>query len=88
MKQIVIFFGRLESDLNIAAKFSDVNLSNSGAVIYLWWLWSVIFFLILLIFVVYSVFLTKLLTLGILFWTALKAVLVAKLVILGIPPLI
>ena len=69
---------------NLAAKFSDVNLLNSGIVIYLSLVWSVIFFSISLIFVLYSVFSTKLLTLGILFSTAWRAVLVAKLVILGI----
>ena len=66
---------------SLAAKFSDVNLLNSGVVIYLSWLWLVIFFSISLIFVLYSVFLPKLVTLGILFSTALRAVLVDKLVI-------
>ena len=45
------------------------------------------FFSVSLIFVLYSVFLTKLLTLGILFSAAVRAVVVAKLVILGILPL-
>ena len=45
------------------------------------------FFSVSLIFVLYSVFLTKLLTLGNLFSTAVRAVVVAKLVILGILPL-
>ena len=43
-----------------------------------------IFLSISLIFVLYSVFLTKLQTSGILFSTAARAVLVAKLVIIGI----
>ena len=72
---------------NLEAKFSDVNLLISGVVIYLSWLWSAIFFSISLIFVLYSVFLTKLLTLGISFSTALGAIVVAKLVILGISTL-
>ena len=71
---------------NLAVRFLGVNLLNSGAVIYLW-LWSVIFFSISLIFVLEPVFLNKLLTLGILFSAPLRAVLVAKLVILGISPL-
>ena len=45
------------------------------------------FFSISLIFVLLSDILTKLLTLGILFSTAVRAVVVAKLVILGILPL-
>ena len=72
---------------NLDAKFSTVTLLNSGVVMYLSWLWSVIFFLISLIFVLWSVFLTKLLTLWFLFSTALRAVVVTKLVILGISPL-
>ena len=47
----------------------------------------VILFSISLIFVLYSVSLTKLLPLGILFSTAVRAVVVAKLVILVISPL-
>ena len=60
---------------NLAAKFSPLKLLNSWVVIYLSWLWSVSFF-------------TKLLTLGILFSTAARAVVVAKLVISGILSLI
>ena len=57
---------------------NDVNSLNSGVVI----------FSISPIFVLQSVFFTKLLTLGILFLTAARAVVVvAKLVILGILPL-
>ena len=70
---------------DLAAKFFGVSLTNSGVVIYLSWLWSVNFFSISLIFMLYSVFLTRLLTSGILFSTAVNAVVVvAKLVILGI----
>ena len=63
---------------NLAAKFSAVSLLNSGVVIYLSWIWSVILF---------SIFLTKLLTLGISFSTAVRATVVAKLLILGISAL-
>ena len=62
---------------NLAAKFSAVKFLNSGVIIYLSWLWLVIFFLILLVFVLESVFLTKILTLGILFSTAVRAVVVS-----------
>ena len=47
----------------------------------------IIVFSISLIFTLQTVFLTKLLTLGILFSTAVRAVSLAKLVILGILPL-
>ena len=73
---------------NLAAKFSAANLLNSGVVIYWSWSLSVIFFSISLIFLFsVIVFLTKSLTLGILFSTEVRAVVVAKLVILGISPL-
>ena len=72
--------------LSRAVKFFDVNLLNSGVVIYLSWLWSVFFFSNSLICVIIR-FLTKLLTLGILFSTAVRALIVARLVILGISPL-
>ena len=69
---------------NVAAKFSAVSLLNSGVVIYFSWLCSVIFFSISLIFVLESVFfLTKLLTLGYLFSTAVNAEFVAKPLILS-----
>ena len=55
---------------NLKAKSSPLRLLNSGVVIYLSWLWSVIS--ISAIFVLQSVFLTKLLTLGALFSTAIK----------------
>ena len=71
-------------NLVLAAKFSAAKLLNSGVVIYLSWSWSVLFFSISLIFVLYLVFLTKLLTLGILFSTAVRAVVVANLAMLGI----
>ena len=71
---------------NLAAKYSVVNLLNSEVVLYLSWSWSVIFFSILPDFC-YSHFLTKLLTLGILFSTALRAVVLTKLLILSVLPL-
>ena len=52
------------------------------------WLWSVIFFSFSLIFVLYSVSLTKLLTFTILFSTTLREILVANLVLTGVLPLI
>ena len=70
------------------AKLACANIAGkvikSGEVIYLSRLWWEIFFSISLIFVLQSVFLTKLLTLSILFSTAVKAVVVAKIVTLGI----
>ena len=66
------------------AKVSDVNLLNSWVTIYLSWSWSVSFFSTSLIFVLQSVILTKFLTLGPLFSTVVRAVVVARLVILGI----
>ena len=41
---------------NLAAKFYDVNLLNSGVVIYLSWLRSIIFFSVSVIVVLWSVF--------------------------------
>ena len=67
---------------DLAAKFSPVNLLNSGVVIYLSSLWSVIFFSISLTFFVIVSFFTRILTLGILFSTAVNTDVVAK------PPLI
>ena len=72
--------------LNLVVKFSDVNPLNSGVVIYLSWLWSVIFFSISSSVVLYSVFLTKLLTLGNSFSAAVREVVVVKLVMSGISP--
>ena len=69
---------------NLAAKFSAANLLNSGVVIYLSCLWAVSFFSSSLIFVSYSVFLTKLLAIGISFSTADNAEVVTKPPILGI----
>ena len=69
---------------NLKEKIYVVNLLNSGVIAYLSWLESAIFFSVLLVFVFWSVFLTKLLSLGILFSTAVRTVVVAKLVILGI----
>ena len=54
---------------------------------YLSWLWPVIFFSISLIFVLYAVILTNLLTLSILFSTVVRVPVVAELAMLGISPL-
>ena len=68
---------------NLSVKLANVNLLNYRVLVYLSWSWSVvILFPISLIFVLYSVFLTELLTLRILFSTAVRAVVVAKLIIL------
>ena len=69
---ISLFLAKLAC-LVLKQSFCDVNLVNSEVVIYLSWLWAVILFSISLIFVLYSIFLTKLPTLGILFSTALRA---------------
>ena len=69
---------------HLPAKFYAVDLLNSDVVLYLLWSWSLTFFSISLIFVSWSVFLTKLLTSGILFSLAINAEVVAKAVILGI----
>ena len=68
----------------LAEKYSTANLLNSWVVIHLSWSWSVVIFIsISVIFVLYSGFLTKLLS--ILFSAAVGAVVVvAKLVMLGI----
>ena len=69
----------------LEVKFSDVDLLGSSVVIYLSWSWSlVILFSISIIFVLFSVFVTKLLPICILFSTAVRAAAVPKLVILGI----
>ena len=67
---------------NPTLKTSAAKVSNPGVVIYLSWLWSVSLFSISVTFELQSVFLTKLLTLGILFSTAVNAVFVAKLLTL------
>ena len=69
---------------NLALKTSAAKVLSSGVVIYLPWLWSVSFFSSSLIFVSYFVFLTKLLTSGILFSTVVNTVFVAKLLTSGI----
>ena len=70
---------------SLAAKASAVNLLNSGVVIYLSRFWSIIFFPPSLIFCdIVRFFLTKLLTLGILFLLPVRPLVAAKLVILGI----
>ena len=63
---------------------SAVNLLNSGVVIYLSLSCSVFFFLISLVFMSLSVFLSKLITLGFLFSAVLRPIVAAKLEILGI----
>ena len=71
------------SCVNLAVKFFSVNLLNSWILIYLSWSWSVVILFSVLLILCYSQFsLSKLLTLGILFPTAVRAVVVAKLVIL------
>ena len=70
---------------SLAVNCSDVVLLISWVVIHLSGSWSVvILFSVSLIFVLCSCFLDKLPTLGILFSTGVTAVVVAKLVILGI----
>ena len=71
---------------NLASKTPAAKLLNSGVVIYSSWLWSVSVFSISLIVVLRSVFcfLTKLLTLRILFSTAINAEFAAKPLILDI----
>ena len=64
---------------NLALKTPATEVLNSGVVIYLSWLWLLSLFSI-------SVFLTRLLTLGILFSTVVNAVFVAKSLTLGILP--
>ena len=72
---------------NLKLKVSTASLLNSEVEKYLSWLWSsVVAFLSFIIFWVIVSFLTKLLTLGILFSTGVWAQGVAKLVILGISP--
>ena len=79
-----MFFVIKFSCTNLEEKTSTVNLSNSGVVMYLPWLWSVAFILILLILVPQSIFLTKVLTSGILFSTVDNSESVAKTLILDI----
>ena len=90
----VIFLLRLDSFASkfvFLTKFACANLVStpevlsSGVVIYWSWFWSVSFFSISVIFVL-SVFLTKLLILGILFSTVVNAAFVAKPLILDILP--
>ena len=70
---------------NLVWRLSDVNLLKSWVVINLLWSWSeLVSFPVSLTFALWSVFFNELLTLGILSLTALEAVVVSKLVILGI----
>ena len=66
---------------------SAAKVLNSGIVIYLSWLWLLSLFSISVILVL-SVFLTRLVTLGILFSTVFNAVFVPKLVTSGVLPYI
>ena len=69
---------------NLALKTLAAKVLNSGVVIYLAWLWSVNLFSSSLVFVLKSVFSTKLPILHILFSTAVNAVFVVKLLASGI----
>ena len=71
----------------LEAKFSAVSLLNLRVVMYVSCLWSVIFVWISLTFVAKSVFLTKLLTFGILFSAGVKTEVIAKPQIIGISDL-
>ena len=64
--------------VSLAVRTLAAKVLNSGVVIYLPWLWSFRCFSISLIFVSWLVFLTKLLTSGILFSTAVSADFVPK----------
>ena len=64
-----------------ALKTSAADFLNSEGLIYLSWLWLLSLFSISVILVLSSVFLTKLLIVGILFSTVANAVFVAKLLV-------
>ena len=68
---------------NLALK-TAANLLNSGVIIYFSQLWLLNLFSVSVIFVLWSVFLTKLLTLGILVSAVVNANVVAKLLMSGI----
>ena len=72
----------------VALKTSTANLLNSEVSIYLSQLWLLSLFSIsvTLVLICFFFFLTKLLTLGILFSTVVNAVFVARLLTLGILP--
>ena len=74
-----VFIPKFARD-NFALKTSAAKVLNSGVVIYLSWLWLLSLLSISVILVLWSVSITRLLTLGILFSTAANAVFVAKLV--------
>ena len=69
---------------NLVLKTSAAEILNSGVVIYLAWLWPLSFFSISVIFILWSIFLIRLLTSGILFLTVVNAAFVGKLVTSGI----
>ena len=79
----ILFFLAKFARNNLPAKFSAVSLLNSKVVIYLSWSRSVNVFSVSPMFVLSLVFLTKLLTLGTLFSTAVRVIIVARLLILG-----
>ena len=69
---------------NLALKTSATKVLKSGLVIYLSWLWLLSLFSVSEVLVLQSLFLTRLLALGILFPTVFHAVFVAKLLTSGI----
>ena len=79
----ILFFLAKFARNNLPAKFSAVSLLNSKVVIYLSWSRSVNVFSVSPMFVLSLVFLTKLLTLGTLFSTAVRVIIVARLLIQG-----
>ena len=78
-----VFFIKLAC-ANLALKTSAAKVLNSGVVIYLSWLWLLSLFSTSVSFALEPVFLTRLLTSGILFSTVVNAVFVAKFLISGI----
>ena len=82
ISNILFFLAKFDHN-NLPAKFSAVSLLNSQVVIYLSWSRSVNVFSVSPMFVLSLVFLTKLLTLGTLFSTAVRVIIVARLLILG-----
>ena len=79
----ILFFLAKFARNNLPAKFSAVSLLNSKVVIYLSWSRSVNVFSVSPMFILSLVFLTKLLTLGTLFSTAVRVIIVARLLIQG-----
>ena len=69
---------------NVALKTSTAKVLKSGLVIYLSWLWLLSLFSISGVLVLQSLFLTRLLALGVLFPTVVNSVFVAKFLTSGI----